>query len=713
MKPASERATGRRDDGGAPLRGGTTPSHSPLPARAGQSLGGRNDHGLAGARVPGRGLAGRNGCGSESAPSSSLLPDAAQIARLWMLVAGAVGLVLFGTLMAPSREALMTALLLLLIPLAVLRRDAIVPALLTVLPFYTLVRRLFLLRDPTVLNLDPLILLPDLMVMLAGLHLLARPFIARRPVRRSPALGSHGPPTADRRRPGRGGNRSAGWQSVRPIDHRSRRSAVGGQRSWSPARQVDWAVVTMIAITVLGFIVGTRNGLIPALNGARMFGLYILVYFLARVTIRRFRQVGEILLITVFTGLVTGLYGIYQTLIGLPGYDRIYFENTPARQHVVGGFVRAFSTFQFTGHFSVFMLITFLFALTLFQQRTGRTLRLICLLTMLTAVVAIATTFVRSTWVGLVSGLAAYALLQGVRRPLLRWAVVLALIPAIQLGASLLDRQGASELPATSDNATQVLQARAHSVLAASTDTDLFGRYLGLQAAFRAAAAAPLGFGLGSTSAERFGVGAVAWTGDSQITTFLAELGWPGLLCFFAILLMVLRWSLKAIDATAAPDLRALLVGIASVQVGLIVTSLTGGPLWYAQPTCVYGWLLAGIAMNIVEGPGISPPRPASKRAGAPPVGVSPPRPAGECGGAPPPGVSEITANLRCPSGAVAPWKGAGWVAGGENPGVGGAAPNGGETPEVGGAAPNGSVTPGTQEARAGNTPIRPVGAGE
>jgi hypothetical protein len=581
---------------------------SPTEAMASQSA---KQHAPASARHAVRGT-------RHASEASTLLPGRAQIARLWMLVAGAVGLALFGTLMAPSRQALMTALLLLLVPLAVLRRDAIVPALLTLLPFYTLVRRLFLLRDPNVLNLDPLILLPDLMVMLAGLHLLARPFVARRPVGWGPALGS----MAVRRARGvKPNGRLPGPSSLAadrpdgvpcptsPAARRSPGPVLGrvprpARRSWSPARQVDWAVVTMIAIALLGFVVGTRNGLVPALNGARMFGLYILLYFLARITIRSFRQVGEILLITVFTGLVTGLYGIYQTLIGLPAYDRIYFMNTPAHQHVVGGFVRAFSTFQFTGHFSVFMLITFLFALTLFQQRSGRTLRLFCLLTMLTAVAAIATTFVRSTWVGLASGLAAYALLQGVRRPLLRWAVILVLIPAIHLGANLLARQDGPELPASTDNASQVLQARAHSVFAARTDTDLFGRYLGLQAAFHAAATAPFGFGLGSTSAERFGVGAVAWTGDSQITTFLAELGWPGLLCFFAILLMVLRWSLKAIDATAAPDLRALLVGIASVQVGLIVTSLTGGPLWYGQPTCVYGWLLAGIAMNIVEGAG-------------------------------------------------------------------------------------------------------------
>jgi hypothetical protein len=583
------------------------------------------------------------GAGSRSA-ATTLIPSASQIGRLWLLVSGAVGLALFGTLMAPSRPALLGALLLLLVPLALLRRDTIVPALLTVLPFYTLVRRIFLLREPVVLNLDPLILLPDLLVLFAGLHLLARPFISRKAVQRAASGANAAEAWAGVRRyrvPARA-KRGEGAVLQRPatagrpaVSPRCTAAAETGRQParctasqpgicrapettaarWcrlqaaarrgetpSPARVVDYAVVLLIAISLLGFIVGTRNGLVPALNGARMFALYILLYFFARVTLRSYRQVGEILLITVFAGLVTGFYGIYQTLVGLPAYDQIYFANSPARQHVIGGFVRAFSTFQFTGHFSAFMLITFFVALTLFQQRIGRTLRLFCLITMLTAVAGIATTFVRSTWVGLVSALAAYALLQAVRRPLLRWAIVLALVPVIHFGAHALARDDGPTLPASADSATQVLQARAHSVFAARTDTDLFGRYLGLQAAFRAAATGPFGLGLGSTSAERFGAGTVAWTGDSQITTFLAELGWPGLLCFFAILMMVLRWSLKAIDATAAPDLRALLVGIASIQIGLLITSLTGGPLWYAQPTCVYGWLLTGIAVNLAEG---------------------------------------------------------------------------------------------------------------
>src|SRR5262245_16569918 len=42
------------------------------------------------------------------------------VARVWLMIAGLIGLVLFGTLMAPSRPALLAALLLLLVPLAAL-----------------------------------------------------------------------------------------------------------------------------------------------------------------------------------------------------------------------------------------------------------------------------------------------------------------------------------------------------------------------------------------------------------------------------------------------------------------------------------------------------------------------------------------------------------------------------------------------------------------
>jgi uncharacterized membrane protein len=248
------------------------------------------------------------------------------------------------------------------------------------------------------------------------------------------------------------------------------------------------------------------------------------------------------------------------------------------------------------------MLIAFFCALTLFQQRTGRTTRVFCLATMLTAVVAAATTFVRSTWIGMASGLVAYLLLRWVRHPLLRWAVVAVLVPMIYVASTQMARDERARRPQAADSASQVVQMRAQSVFTARPETDLLGRYLGLQAALRTAAAGPFGFGLGSTSAERFGGGPVAWSGDSQITTLLAELGWPGLLCFVAILVLVVRCNVKAIDAAGSPDLRTLLVGMAGIQIGLIVTSLTGGPLWYSQPTCLYAWLLAGVTVNAAEG---------------------------------------------------------------------------------------------------------------
>jgi hypothetical protein len=510
-----------------------------------------------------------------------------------------VGLVLFGTLMAPSRTALLVSLLLLLVPVALARREAVLPALLILLPFYTLVRRLFLLRDPTVLNLDPLILLPDLLTLIAGVHLLFGRCApdARRPTPDAWPGEPQLPGVTARLRP----SASGVFPAQRAIDHCPLDARGPRQASGVKSCLVDYLVLALLALVALALVVGTRHGLPTALNGARMFGLYILIYFYTRFTVRRWEKVGEILLITLFAGLVTGVYGVYQTLIGLPSYDRLYFENTPARMHVIGGFVRAFSTFQFTVHFSIFMLLVFFCALTLCQQRAGRIVRLVSVVTLAASVLGIAVTFVRSTWVGLAAGLAAYVLLRWVRHPVLRWAAVLVLVPVACFSLGALSHETGPVGATTEDSPTVALRGRAYSVLSATPDTDLYGRYLGLQEALRIAASGPLGYGLGATSAERFGVGTVAWTGDSQVTTLLVELGWPGLLCFFGILLLALRANIRAIDTAPSRDLRLLLIGIACMQVGLLVACLTGGPLWYTQPTSVYGWMLAALAVNAGE----------------------------------------------------------------------------------------------------------------
>lgn len=482
-----------------------------------------------------------------------------RIEQLWFLIVAVVALALVGAAMAPSRLALLVALLVVLVPLCLLRSTLLLPTLLIVLPFFTLMRRLFLLRDPTILNLDPLILLPDLLTLLVVVHL-GVAFV-------------------------RGGD------PLRWREHGNR------NRRWSSVALVDGTVLLLVALVALGLVAGLSNGVAPALNGARMFGLYLFVYFYARAMVRRWGQVVQVFAITVFTGLVTGLYGVYQTLVGLPVYDRIYFENSAARVHVIGEFVRAFSTFQFTSHFSVFMLCAFFCALTLLEQPCGRQVRAVSLVALLAAVAGIATTFVRSTWVALAAGLVAYGLLRWVHSPLLRWALVAVLLPAGYCAFGFLAAADPVLSP-VSDDPTQVLRARAYSLFAATPDTDLYGRYLGFQEALRIAARSPLGYGLGATSAERFGVGTTAWTGDSQVTTLLVELGWPGLICFFCVLLLAMRCNLHGIDRAACREVRTLLVGIAAIQVSLFVASLTGGPLWYTQPVCVYGWLLAGVAVN-------------------------------------------------------------------------------------------------------------------
>jgi hypothetical protein len=110
--------------------------------------------------------------------------------------------------------------------------------------------------------------------------------------------------------------------------------------------------------------------------------------------------------------------------------------------------------------------------------------------------------------------------------------------------------------------------------------------------------------GLGAGASSRFNgnyiVSATAYT-ESQVFSMLAELGWPGFLLYFFIVIYALVYALKVYDKLEDPHLRELVRLMMMIEVGNFVAGVSGGPALYTLPGSAFYWAAMGVVASIAR----------------------------------------------------------------------------------------------------------------
>lgn len=335
------------------------------------------------------------------------------------------------------------------------------------------------------------------------------------------------------------------------------------------------------------------------INGWRVFVLYLALYWITRVVGLSARAVTAWVVLGMTFGGLTGLYGAYQYLVGFPAHEVAWAEATQASSQVIGESMRAFSTFSFTSTFSHYMVIAAcICAVAARLDGVGRLGRMLAPFALGLCLVGLAVTFVRSSFLGLIlAGAVGLVVAGSPRRRVLRLVGVLTIgAAAILLSPSSVGDAQAFETPSTGTLvADRLLSMRdPRGVGSFATRLVMWQRTVS-----QATTTYPMGVGVGAGQASRFGgsgfAAAYAYS-ESQFFSILAELGWPGFVLFLWISGYGLVFTLRTYDELASPERKRLALLAIVIQVGILTTGITGGPILYTIPGSAYYWTALGLA---------------------------------------------------------------------------------------------------------------------
>ena len=329
---------------------------------------------------------------------------------------------------------------------------------------------------------------------------------------------------------------------------------------WAPA------VAGMLG---LGLVSAVAVGGLQAAWGLKIAFFFVLVAVVVWRCPLDGREQDALVTILMATGFVTAVYGLVQQLLGPGGLNALGYEyNSTIR--TTRGLLRSFSTFDNPFAFAYFLMLVLLMGLPHALARPDRLRNRLFLLSVPVLALALAGTFVRGAWVGLVVGL---AYLGWARFPRLLLG-----LPLVLVGLLLLPR-GVSAAAFSSSSGAQ--------------------RVAGWEANLSEVTRHPLGLGLGSSNAAAekvAGTGALArdrvYHPDNEYYRAMYELGVLGL--WFTVLLLISAFlSTRAVWKTAS-DGGVFALAVSSTVLAGAAASVVA-TYFDTFPNNVYFWLLLGV----------------------------------------------------------------------------------------------------------------------
>lgn len=113
-------------------------------------------------------------------------------------------------------------------------------------------------------------------------------------------------------------------------------------------------VFALLALTVVQVLNPTSGSLVAGLGGLLFLGVPLLWFFVGREFADR-RTVRALLYATVGLAVAIGIYGLWQTEVGLPSWDRSWLDLGGFTALQVFGTIRAFGSFASSAEYAVFL----------------------------------------------------------------------------------------------------------------------------------------------------------------------------------------------------------------------------------------------------------------------------------------------------------------------------------------------------------------------
>lgn len=259
-----------------------------------------------------------------------------------------------------------------------------------------------------------------------------------------------------------------------------------------------------------------------------MVGVFFIVYS----SIETKRDVFVFVGAWLFLGLLAGLYGLYQELIGLPNYDYLWASYDERRYELLftWGRLRKFSFFFSPSEFGMLMALTSIAAFIVFFFVKHKAIRVLSGITFIICLWSMMYSGSRTAMLMIPIGFGMFAAIT------LHKKVLIAVGCFIIIGAALV-------LKPTSNQALFVMS----TAFSAADDPSMNVRIMNQNLIRSYIRSQPLGFGLGSTGDLGMKYSPHTFVGsfppDSEYVKVAIETGWIGLLLWCVILAIVFSYG--------------------------------------------------------------------------------------------------------------------------------------------------------------------------
>lgn len=400
-------------------------------------------------------------------------------------------------------------------------------------------------------------------------------------------------------------------------------------------RSRDLLSVLVVAYTLLLFLkvfVGAQNGIMEGLYGFKFNGLYVFFYFAGSYVLTSLKETKAVMAWASWLLFLTALYGIKQILFGFTDFEQKWMDSITFTTLRIDGIVRPFSTYVSPAAMSDGMVLMLALGGYWIMSRArlsvpfGLLLIGACISPLLIA-------SVRTSWLAAGAGVFFYLIFLRMGNKWIKAGFILAML-AIAVGYVA---KGGGESGSGSFHRNATISARLNSKGPNLTESMIKNRTAALANPLQeysvqkrmetwagilyASYFYPFGKGQGTTGYAH-----------SYYFLVLGEIGYPGLFCFLAIVIIAFYRGFVILGRNPGAEERELSRLLLTILFLLSVLNLTGTHL-HTPPGDIFFWFSLGCISRFyretraAEAAGALP-APAQQTGPGPVPGQSPPGPA-------------------------------------------------------------------------------------
>lgn len=333
----------------------------------------------------------------------------------------------------------------------------------------------------------------------------------------------------------------------------------------------------------------------------RYYGPAVLLFFIGNIFAFSTDHLRRIWTITIALAILSALYGFKQLYFGYSEAEQIWFSSIKFTTLFIEGIARPFSFFQAPAAFADFCQLGIIGVIMSVAWKK-RTFSIPGLMIIGLLVSAILVTSVRSNWIGVALTFFFWYIFLSVKGTRARIGILTALVISFFLFNSVsdfFDKNVASvvQTPVQSSSGQSsidmLVTQRAGAISNPFEEHSFLSRvnlWTYLVVLSKDPVLAIMGRGIGTLNA------------DSLYFTYLAELGYPGMIFIIWLIVAFISKGIKAIDATTDLENKILLRGIVVMNLVFAMISITGTHI-HTYPGDAYFWFWNGVLVKLCATP--------------------------------------------------------------------------------------------------------------